>query len=585
MSAASPDGAEPQLPPRRLLPLLAGLMGIAGYAQTVNGVAAPFLARSFALDDPGIARAMGWISFNAFAVLVLARQTDRLGRRRLLLVCAGGLALASLGSAAAPSLAPYVATQIAVQAFANAIIMIATVMVAEELPLARRATGQGWGGVAGNLGGGVALMLVPALVAATGGWRAAWLVAAAPLPLLPWLRRALPETERWRAAASRGETSRARVGEVLEAPYRGRALGLLGFVLLGNLAGVATGSWPYYHLVQTLGVGPGEASLVLFAGGGLGLLGFRLGGRWSDRVGRRATLLAGALGSNALMVAFYLLPSGVASLPLFIALFALASIGGNASLTAARSTATELFPTRLRSTVHGWGTVAAALSAVIANFATASLAARLGGLPPAIALLSLAIVPALALFWRYVPETAGLELEAAALEDDTPVDAYVALGSNLGDRLARVEGAIAALRATLGVDVVAVSRWYETDPVGPPPQGPYLNGVAHLRTRLAPRALLGRLLEIERAAGRVRDGTRDAPRSLDLDLLLHGDARIESAELVLPHPRLHERGFVLEPFAELAPALVHPTRGETIAALAAKVRDPQAVRLHEPPAC
>jgi len=583
MSVASPDAAA-ALPSRRLLPLLAILMGIAGYAQTVNGVAAPFLAQSFALDDAGIARAMGFVSFNAFLVLVLARQTDRLGRRRLLLACAGGLALASLGSAAAPSLAPYVATQIAVQAFANAIIMIATVMVAEELPLARRATGQGWGGVAGNLGGGVALGLVPALVAATGGWRAAWLVVAIVLPLLPWLRRALPETERWRAAAARGETSRARVGEVLAAPYRGRAFGLLGFVLLGGVAGVATASWSYYHLVKTLGIGAGAASLVLFAGGGLGLLGFRLGGRFSDRVGRRATLLAGALGSNALMVAFYLLPGGAASLWLYVALFALASIGANASLTAARSTATELFPTRLRSTVHGWGTVAAALAAVIANFATASLAARLGGMPPAIALLSLAIVPALALFWRFVPETAGLELEAAALEDEGSVEAFVALGSNLGDRLARVEGALVALRATPGIDVVAVSHWYETDPVGPPPQGPYLNGVAQLRTRLAPRALLARLLEIERSADRVRDGTRDAPRSLDLDLLLHGDARLESGELVLPHPRLHERGFVLEPFAELAPALVHPTRGETIAALAAKVRDPRAVRLYTPAA-
>lgn len=162
-------------------------------------------------------------------------------------------------------------------------------------------------------------------------------------------------------------------------------------------------------------------------------------------------------------------------------------------------------------------------------------------------------------------------------------DAYVALGSNLGDRLAQIEGAIAALRTTPGIDVVAVSRWYETDPVGPWPQGPYLNGVARLRTRLSPQALLARLLVLEREAGRVRDGRRAAPRTLDLDLLLYGDARLDTPELVLPHPRLHERAFVLEPLAELAPALVHPARGETIAALAAKVHDPRAVRLHAPP--
>ncbi|HVP28785.1 MAG TPA: 2-amino-4-hydroxy-6-hydroxymethyldihydropteridine diphosphokinase [Myxococcota bacterium] len=577
---SGPASAEGDLRAHRLLLVLAALLALAGYAQTVNAIAAPFLAKSFGLDDAGIARAMGWISLNAFAVLVLARETDRLGRRRLLLACALGLAVASVASALSPSLVPYVMTQIAVQAFANTVIMVATVVIAEELSLARRATGQGWAGIAGNAGGGLALLAVPALAATAGGWRAAWIVTALPLAFLPWLRRALPETTRWRAANARGETEGARAREALAPPYRGRALGFLGFVLLGNVAGVATASWPYYHLVHGLGVAPARATLVLMLGGGLGLAGFRWGGHWSDRLGRRATLLAGAVGSNALMVVFYLLP--LASVSTYVGLFAIASLAGNASLTAARASATELFPTRLRSTVNGWATVAAAAAAVVANFATAALAERLGGLAPAIALLALTIVPALALFWRFVPETAGLELEAAALEEEPLVDAYVALGSNLGDRAARLAGALSALRATPGVDVVAVSRWYETTPVGPPPQGPYLNGAVRLRTRLSPRALLTRLLEIERASGRVRDGTKDAPRTLDLDLLLHGAARSDAPDLLVPHPRLHERGFVLEPLAEIAPDVVHPVRGETIAALAARVRDPAAVRLYAP---
>jgi 2-amino-4-hydroxy-6-hydroxymethyldihydropteridine diphosphokinase len=136
-----------------------------------------------------------------------------------------------------------------------------------------------------------------------------------------------------------------------------------------------------------------------------------------------------------------------------------------------------------------------------------------------------------------------------------PERAFVALGSNLGDRRAQLDGALRALRATRGVRVVAASDWVETEPVGGPPrQGPYLNGVVELETTLEPRALLARLLEIERAAGRVRvAGVRDAPRTLDLDLLLHGERRVEEPDLLVPHPRMEERVFVLQPLAQLAP--------------------------------
>ena len=134
---------------------------------------------------------------------------------------------------------------------------------------------------------------------------------------------------------------------------------------------------------------------------------------------------------------------------------------------------------------------------------------------------------------------------------------YVGLGSNLGDREAFLVGARVALAATRGVSVAAASRLYETEPLGPP-QGRYLNAVLALDTPLGPHALLALLLELEQAAGRRRDAVRNAPRTLDLDLLLHGDVSLETPELVLPHPRLHERAFVLVPLAEIAPDLVHP---------------------------
>jgi 2-amino-4-hydroxy-6-hydroxymethyldihydropteridine diphosphokinase len=158
--------------------------------------------------------------------------------------------------------------------------------------------------------------------------------------------------------------------------------------------------------------------------------------------------------------------------------------------------------------------------------------------------------------------------------------AYVALGSNLGAREQHLFSALAALRATPGIRSVAVSHLYETRPVGPGPQGCYLNAVARLETTLAPRALLERLLAIERVEGRERGPQRDLPRSLDLDLLLYGDLCVDEPGLVVPHPRLHERAFVLEPLSELAPAARHPGLGARFDLLAAQVRNPSAVWLH-----
>lgn len=143
------------------------------------------------------------------------------------------------------------------------------------------------------------------------------------------------------------------------------------------------------------------------------------------------------------------------------------------------------------------------------------------------------------------------------------------LGANLGDPRAQIERALGLLAAEEGVEVVAVSTLRETDPVGYEDQPRFLNGAAELRTDLGARELLERLLGTERLLGRVRGtGPRFGPRAIDLDLLLYGDLVVREPGFEIPHPRLHERRFVLEPLAELDPSLEIPGHGQVQALLA-----------------
>lgn len=148
----------------------------------------------------------------------------------------------------------------------------------------------------------------------------------------------------------------------------------------------------------------------------------------------------------------------------------------------------------------------------------------------------------------------------------TPETAYIGLGANLGEREAMLREAVRRLES-LG-RVTAVSSLYETAPVGFLDQPMFLNAVVALETTLEPGPMVQRLLEIEKALGRTRT-FRNAPRTLDLDLLLLGDLVLGTPNVTLPHPRLHDRAFVLAPLAEIAPAAMHPRLQQTAADLLA----------------
>jgi len=148
------------------------------------------------------------------------------------------------------------------------------------------------------------------------------------------------------------------------------------------------------------------------------------------------------------------------------------------------------------------------------------------------------------------------------------MDVYLSLGSNLGNRRANVKKALKLLGESL--DIAGVSSVYDTEPVGVGKQPRFLNLMCRVNTDIGPMQLLSFVKGIESKMGRNLS-LRDTPRIIDIDIIFHGDIIIESPELVIPHPRMRERAFVLVPFAEVAPEVVHPVTGERIGDLAAVV--------------
>jgi predicted MFS family arabinose efflux permease len=404
---------------RRQMAALLTVTGFAAYLQTVPGIIAPFVAREFGLSAAGIAGLMGFVALGALGAFGLTRLADRAGRRRVLLGCLAAFPFIAAGSALAPGLRLYVALQVVLAALFVTLLATTMVMITEELPDDARASGQAHYGLLFSLGGAPVLLLAPLLAEPVGGWRWLWALPALALLALPWVRSSLPETRRFAHAAASGRVAATRARDLFHGAYRRRALGLLAAWTLRPIGVTAVLTYLYYHAVTNLSLSPAYVTLILVVGGAAGLGGIPLGARLANRWGRRPTLAAFSTLCVAAGLAWYWLPAGLFGSPV-IALglcFAVNQISFNAYNVAERCLDTELFPTTLRATYAGSTRLAQAIATVAANFGVSALASSLGGLVPAITLVSVATaLPALAIFLAVAPETAGQKLEEASLE-------------------------------------------------------------------------------------------------------------------------------------------------------------------------
>ncbi len=404
---------------RRTIAVICGMLWYQGYTMAINGVGAPWIAKSFNLGESGIARLFAWISLAALGALALSRLADRIGRRRVLLTCMTATPLAALGAAVSSNFVMFTLFEIFLYAFIGATVSGSVVMLAEELPIEQRAQGQSYGGLAMGLGSGLCVLLMPLLERSGYSWRWLLALAAAGLIGVPFITRAIPESGRWERAAAHGAIRDSRFLDAFGTRYRRRALPIMACALFSAISGTAIMGWSYFHAVSVVGLPAGIASTLVLIGGGLGMAGFPLGAWACERAGRVPTVVTcGVVVTAGALFYYWGPPAHFGSPALWLGGgFCWFTLAANAATVGGNAAATELFPTALRGTMIGWFTLINAIGAVCAQGTIAALAEPLGGLSNVVGYLALLALPSAAIFGVFIEETRGLSLEVAAREE------------------------------------------------------------------------------------------------------------------------------------------------------------------------
>ena len=394
------------------------VMAFQGYAASIPTIAAPWFRVDFHLDDPSMARVFAGFALSSFGALALARMADRVGRKRVMMWSAIAMPLGAMGAWMAHNVVAFVACIIMVEAFLGAAVTCSVVMLAEILPVPRRADGQSWAGLASAVGGGLCVFLAPVFVRFGLSWRWMMLMPAAGLAILPQVVRSIPESKRWQRDAHQDERRRTHFYDIFVPLYRRRAVTLIVCSLLAAFATEGVNSYSYFHAVTIIGLSPDFASALTIIGGGVGMLGFPIGAWAAERFGRVPTIFTcGAITSSVALAYFWGPPANFGHPALWLgAAFLFMNATTNATLVASYAAITELLPTALRGTMMGWLALTSAFGALSAEATIATFAAATGGISVITGWLSLLGIPGAILFGIIIDETRGLPLETAARE-------------------------------------------------------------------------------------------------------------------------------------------------------------------------
>jgi MFS family permease len=389
-----------------------------GFAIAIVSVAAPWIGTSFHLDGSGIARLFAWISLSALGALALSRMIDRHGRRVMILWCMAAIPICSIGAAVSTRLLWFAIFQIGLYAVVGAAGSGCVVMLSEELPIARRARGQSFGGLASSVGAGLCVFLMPIFDAFGLSWRWMFVISAAGIAMLPAMARLLPESERWELSDASGINTRTRFYDVFQPLYRKRSITMIVCALAVAISTTAANAFGYYHAVSVVHMSSAATSTMTIVAGGLGLLGFPLGAWCAERFGRVPTTVAFGIAITAGHLWYFWGPPTNLTWPLMWLStgFFWFNLCDNSATVAINAAGTELFPTPLRGTMIGWFALVGAIGAVISNAAVAVLATKMGGLSIVVGALSIVGIPAAILFGLMIDETRGLSLEMAGKE-------------------------------------------------------------------------------------------------------------------------------------------------------------------------
>jgi MFS family permease len=387
-----------------------------GYTLSIPGVVSPWIAASFGLDQSNLARLFAWMSTSAAGSLVLARMADRVGRRRIILTSLFLVPILSGGAALSPNALLFALFEIPISALLGGSVSSAIVMLAEELPVNRRARGQAAAAFASAVGGILAYPLIPVVV----GWGLSWRWMLAPsvagIAMSALISRMLPEQALWAPAAkARSKTS---FYDIFHPLYRRRSVTLLVCAALDTMAGTAVNGWLYFEAVSIIGLFPARASMLVVIGMAVGMLGFPAGAWTSERFGRVPTVACFGAAAWLGALAFYHGPPKAFAFPTlwllggycwFKAASSMMTVGANAA-------ATELLPAALRTTMVGWQMITGAIFSILAQMMIAALIGPMRGLTNVIIYLALLGIPSAIIFGLFIDETRGLPLAVAAKE-------------------------------------------------------------------------------------------------------------------------------------------------------------------------